>query len=341
MLGAHEIRWPEVLAPYTKPDLQRSVFQLLNTALPFCFLWALMLQSLAYGYWITLLLAIPTAGFLVRLFIIQHDCGHGSFFKSQTANSILGSILGVVTLTPFAYWQRTHAMHHATSGNLEQRGWGDIRTLTVKEYLSLPTRRRIAYRLYRNPFVLLVVGPAYQFVLKHRFPSHAPRSWKREWAGVHRTNLALLAVIIVIWQTVGWQRFLLVQAPIFLIAGAAGVWMFYVQHQFEDTYWQKRGDWDYYTAGLEGSSYYALPRILQWFTGNIGFHHIHHMASLIPNYRLQQCFEENPELRHVKRLTLPQSLKCFSLALWDEDQQRLIRFRDLRPHPAPEASGPN
>ncbi len=327
--GTHNIRWSEVVAPYTRPDLRRSLFQVLNTFLPFCLLWLAMLKSLAYGYGLTLLLAIPTAGLLVRLFIIQHDCGHGSFFKSQAANNTLGFILGVLTLTPYAYWRRTHAIHHATAGNLEGRGFGDVRTLTVKEYLRLPLGRRLAYRFYRNPLVLLVIGPAFQFVLKHRFPYDAPRSWKREWASIHRTNLALLAALLVVWQTVGWERFLLVQVPVFLLSGAIGVWLFYVQHQFEEAYWKPESDWDYYAAGLQGSSYYALPKLLQWFTGNIGFHHIHHMSSLIPNYRLQECFEENPEFQRVKRLTLRESVKCFSLALWDERHGKLIGFRDL------------
>jgi omega-6 fatty acid desaturase (delta-12 desaturase) len=308
-----------------------------------------MLKSLPYGYWLTLLLAIPTAGFLIRLFIIQHDCGHGSFFLSQAANNTLGSILGVVTLTPYAYWQRTHAIHHATAGDLERRGYGDVYTLTVKEYLRLPPHKRIAYRCYRSPLILLGLGPAFQFFLKHRFPLDPPRSWKREWASVHQTNLAILTILLVMWQTVGWERFLLVQLPVFLLAGAIGVWLFYVQHQFEDTYWQNRSSWDYYTAGLEGSSYYALPKILQWFTGNIGLHHIHHMSSLIPNYRLQECLDENPEFRQVKQLTLGESLKCFSLALWDEEQRKLIRFRDLRlsrsagvsPQACPERSRPS
>lgn len=331
-----EIRWAELLAPYAKPDLRRSIFQLLNTAIPFCLLWLAMLKSLSYGYWLTLLLAVPTAGLLVRLFIIQHDCGHGSFFASKTANTALGFIIGILTLTPYDYWLRTHAIHHATSGDLERRGYGDINTLTVKEYLSLPLRKRIAYRLYRHPFVLLVLGPAYVFVLRHRFPADAPRSWRKEWGSVHLTNLALVAILIIMWLTIGWQRFLLVQLPIFLISGAAGVWMFYVQHQFEDTYWRPGEHWDYYQAGMEGSSYYALPKLLHWFTGNIGFHHIHHMASLIPNYRLPHCFAENPELQRARHLTLGQSLKCFSLALWDEEKKKLVRFRDLRLTPAPQ-----
>lgn len=295
-----------------------------------------MLYSLDYSYWLTLLLAIPAAGFQTRLFIIQHDCGHGSFFASQKVNDALGFFIGVLLLTPYAYWRRTHAIHHATSGNLEYRGYGDISTLTVKEYLALPRRKRLAYRFYRNPLVLLVLGPAYYFLLKHRFPYDIPRSWKREWLSVYRTNLAILAVVLVLWQTIGLERFLLVHGPIFVLAGSLGIWMFYVQHQFEDTYWQHNDDWDYYAAGLRGSSYYALPKFLHWFTGNIGFHHIHHMASLIPNYRLPHCFRENPELRRVKHLGLWESVKCFSLALWDEDQRKLIRFRDLKPAPLPQ-----
>ncbi len=223
--------------------------------------------------------------------------------------------------------QPSHALHHATSGNLDRRGAGDIETLTVKEYLSLPKRKRLAYRLYRNPFILFGIGPAFYFIVKQRFPPGLARSWKKEWASIHWTNLAILAVVAIMWKTIGIQRFLMVQLPIITIASSIGVWFFYVQHQFEHTYWQHSSGWDFHTAALRGSSYYDLPKILRWFSGNIGLHHIHHLCSRIPNYRLQECFNANPELQQATRLTLRQSLTCTSLTLWDEEQQKLVRFR--------------
>jgi omega-6 fatty acid desaturase (delta-12 desaturase) len=291
--------------------------------------WWLMLMSLDYSYWITLLLAVPTAGFMVRLFIVQHDCGHGSFFRSRAANNTVGSMLGVLSLTPYDYWRKTHAIHHATSGNLDHREFGDIRTLTVNEYLARSRWGRFTYRLYRSPVVLFLIGPAFQFIIKHRFPLDLPRSWKREWASVLWTNLAIVAILAVVWMTIGIKAFLMVQLPISLVAGAAGVWLFYIQHQFEDTYWEKDPTWSYNDAALGGSSYYDLPRVLHWFTGNIGVHHVHHLSSRIPNYRLQKCFRENPELQKAPRLTLWQSVRCAQLKLWDEEGGRLIGFGDL------------
>lgn len=321
--------WAEVLGPYAQPSAGRSIFQLLNSAVPFALLWFFMLASLEYSYWITLLLALPAAGLLVRLFIIQHDCGHGSFFPSMTANNTLGSVLGVLTLTPYAYWRKTHAIHHATSGNLDHRGVGDVTTLTVEEYLALDRWGRLRYRVYRNPLILFGLGPLYEFVLRHRFPTSCPRSWKREWASVLWTNLAVLAVVAVMWKTIGIREFLAVQIPITLLGGSAGVWLFYIQHQFDGTYWEKDGAWDYHAAGLEGSSYYDLPEILHWFTGNIGVHHVHHLSSRIPNYRLRQCLRESPELQRVTRLTLLGSLQCARLKLWDEERKKLVGFHDL------------
>jgi omega-6 fatty acid desaturase (delta-12 desaturase) len=288
-----------------------------------------MLASLEYSYWITLLLALPAAGFLVRLFIIQHDCGHGSFFRSRAANNTLGFVLGILTLTPYAYWRKAHAIHHATSGNLDHRGFGDISTLTVKEYLALTRWRRLRYRLYRNPLILFGLGPFYEFILRQRFPLGLPRSWRREWASILWTNLALLAVVAMMWKTVGIQAFLAVQLPISLLAGSSGVWLFYIQHQFEDTYWEKDDAWSFHAAGIKGSSYYDLPGMLHWFTGNIGVHHVHHLSSRIPNYRLRQCFRENPELQQVTRLTLWGSLKCARLKLWDEERGKLVGFQHL------------
>ncbi len=322
--------WSRILAPYKRPDRRRALIQLFDTAAPFIGLWVMMLVSLKISYLLTLLLAIPTAGLLVRLFIIQHDCGHGSFWRSQRANHALGFVLGVVTLTPYRYWRRTHAIHHATSGNLDRRELGDVTTLTVSEYRAAGRWRRIAYRIYRNPIVLLVVGPIWQFLIKHRLPWDAPRGWKSEWASVLWTDLILAAIVTTMALTVGIVPFLLVWAPVFVLSGAAGVWLFYVQHQFEDTYWERQEEWDFHLAGIQGSSFYDLPAVAHWFTGNIGYHHVHHLSSRIPNYRLRECMAEVPDLAHVTRLTFRQSLASLNLTLWDEQAGRLVRFRDLR-----------
>lgn len=309
--------------------LWKSVFQLTSTALLLGVLWWAMLWSLEVGYWLTLLLALPASLMLVRLFMLQHDCGHGSFFRSRRANNLIGSVLGVFTLVPYAYWRRTHSLHHAGSGNLEARGIGDIDTLTVREYLSRPRIKRLLYRLYRHPLVLLVVGPTWQFVLKHRLPLDIPREWRREAVGVQLSNLGLASVVAVMWMTVGIERFLMVQLPITLLAGSIGVYLFYVQHQFEDTYWRYRDAWDYFAAGLEGASHLVMPRPLQWATANIGLHHIHHVASRIPNYHLQRCYDSHPELRQVTTLTLLGSVRTLWFTLWDEDERRLVGFREL------------
>jgi len=323
-----EIAWRPLLAPYRRASWGRATLQLLNTALPFALLWALMAVSAGAGrIWLTLLLAVPAAGLLTRLFIFQHDCGHGAFFPSRRANNLTGAVIGVLTLVPYAYWRRTHAYHHAHSGNLGHRGVGDVHTKTVREYLALSPGRRFLYRLYRNPFVLFGVGPFYQFVLKHRLPLDAPLSWKQEWASVLWTNLSIAAVSAGLCLLVGWQTFLLVHVPIVLFAGSLGVWLFYVQHQFEKAYWVREANWTAEAAAMRGSSFYDLPRVLHWFTGNIGYHHIHHLMSQIPNYRLQECFRNTPEMQRVTRLTLRQSLHCAGLKLWDEERRELVSFR--------------
>ncbi len=319
--------WNRVLAPYKQADNGKAAFQLVTTSLLFAGAWYLMYRSLAISYGLTLLLAVPTAGLLTRMFIFQHDCGHGSFFSSRRANDLVGAAIGVVMLTPYAYWKRTHAIHHATSGDLDRRSFGDIETLTVKEYWALSRIQRIWYRLYRNPFLLLSVGPVYQFFIKHRLPLDIPRSWTREWRSVMGTNLVIAAAWIALASVVGWKAFFMIQLPITLIATTFGMWLFYIQHQFEDTYWREHPEWDFHAAGLEGSSLYDLPQIMHWFTGNIGFHHIHHLASKIPNYKLQASFREVKELQHVTRLKFWQSLRCAFLALWDEKEQQLVSFR--------------
>lgn len=323
------IDWNAMLAPYRQPVRWRSAFQLANTTVLLAAFWYAALLSLQVGYWLTLLAAIPAAFMLVRLFMLQHDCGHGAFFRSQPANNLVGSILGVFTLVPYAYWRRTHAIHHATSGNLDARGLGDIDTLTVREYLSRSRFRRLMYRLYRHPVVLLLVGPTWQFILKHRLPLDIPRTWRREALGVQATNLALAVLVAAMWWAVGIERFLLVQLPITLIAGTIGVFLFYVQHQYEDTYWRYRETWNYFHAGLEGASHLTMPKVLQWCTANIGLHHIHHINSRIPNYHLQRAYDAHPELRQVTCLSLWQSVGTLRLTLWDEDAGRLVGFREL------------
>jgi acyl-lipid omega-6 desaturase (Delta-12 desaturase) len=322
--------WATLVAKYQNPSPWKSIGQAANSFIPFFLIWYLMYLSLAYSYWLTLGLALPAAGFLVRIFIIQHDCGHGSFFKSRKANDYLGSICGLLTLTPYYYWRKSHAIHHATAGNLAERGNGDVYTMTVKEYLQQSQWGRLKYRLYRHPLILFVFAPTFLFLVLYRFPHPDSKSWKRERASVWGTNLALAAIVAALSLTLGFKTFLLVQLPITILSATLGTWLFFVQHQFEDTYWAKEGEWDYTLAALQGSSYYKLPKLLQWFTGNIGFHHIHHLSPRIPNYLLEKCHEENPLLQQVVVLTLWSSIRTISLSLWDEEQGRLVSFRQLK-----------
>ena len=323
-------RWNELLAPYYGADRRRSMVQLALTATIFTGLWLGMLWSLQTGYWLTLLLAFPTAGFLMRLFIIQHDCGHGSFFKSQRVANAVGFVIGVLTLTPYHYWRRTHAYHHAHSGDLDFRGFGDIDTMTLREYMALPKSRRLAYRLYRNPLVMFLIGPLFHFIIKHRYPWDIPRSWTREWRSIWWTNLALVSVLVLAWLTIGLGPFLLIQIPVTVFSASLGVWLFYVQHQYETTYWDDHPHWDYFEAGLHGSSHLALPKPLQWLTGNIGLHHVHHISARIPNYNLPACLAATPELQTATRITIVDGIKTMALALWDEKHRQLIRFKDVR-----------
>jgi omega-6 fatty acid desaturase (delta-12 desaturase) len=313
---------------YREPSLWRASFELGVTAGALLLGWGLMWLSLGIGYWLTLLLAIPTAGFLVRLFMIQHDCGHRAFFPWRVANDWTGRVLGIFTLTPYDDWKRSHAIHHASSGNLDRRGTGDIWTLTVDEYLLRSALGRIAYRAYRNPVVMFGIGPAWQFFLRHRLPFGQKRSGWRPWASTAVTNagIALLAGAM-IWL-VGIAPFAAVHLPVMLLAGSIGVWLFYVQHQFENVVWARDTNWVVSDAALSGSSHYDLPAVLRWFTANIGVHHVHHLCSRIPYYRLRHVLRDHPQLRSLGRVTLGQSLRSVKLVLWDETQERLISFRE-------------
>jgi omega-6 fatty acid desaturase (delta-12 desaturase) len=299
-----------------------------NSFAPYVLLWVAMVYALTLSYWLMLPLAILAAGFLARIFIIFHDCGHGSFFESKRANNFIGNIAGLLNMTPYRHWRWQHALHHGTSGDLDRRGSGDIWTLTVQEYLESSRWKRVAYRLARNPFVLLVIAPLYVFVVHHRFSAAAAPS--RERQSVRRTNLALVAVTIVMSIIMGFKTFLLIQLTVSAFAGALGVWLFYVQHQFEGAHWARGKEWDHTSAALQGSSFYKLPKVLQWFTGNIGFHHIHHLSPRIANYHLERCHDADPYFKIIKPLTLSASLKSMTYRLWDEQRQRFVGFRHLR-----------
>jgi acyl-lipid omega-6 desaturase (Delta-12 desaturase) len=316
----------QLLAGYRESDSARGVFELVITAVPFLVIWALMAAALDHGYWIGLLLAVPAAGLLVRLFMIQHDCGHGSFFRDRLANDWVGRFIGVVTLTPYDYWRRNHARHHANSGNLDHRGLGDIDTLTVREFLALPRWRQILYRLYRHPIVMFGVGPTYLFILRHRLPIGRLRGGWEPWLSTMGTNAAIAILVAAMIRLVGFWPFLLVHLPITVLAASIGVWLFYVQHQFDDTSWSHDETWSFQEAALHGSSYYHLPGVLRWFTANIGVHHIHHLCSRIPCYRLPDVMRDHPQLAAVGRITLLRSLRCVRLVLWDENERRLISF---------------
>ena len=318
------------LARYRQPNHGRSVVEILITVVPFVLLWLSMWMSLHIGYGLYLLLAVPAAGFLVRLFMIQHDCGHGSFFRHRLMNDWVGRVIGVLTLTPYDFWRRAHGIHHATSGNLDLRGIGDIDTLTVREYLALSRWRRLRYRLYRHPLIMFGIGPAYLFILRHRFPVGLARQGWDSWVSTMATNGAIVLVVGGLMWGMGVAPFLLVHLPIAVLGGAIGVWLFYVQHQFEHTVWSEGRNWSLPTAALYGSSHYDLPAVLRWFTANIGVHHVHHLCSRIPFYRLPLALRRHPDLVNVGRLTLGQSFACVRLVLWDETARRLITFRELR-----------
>jgi omega-6 fatty acid desaturase (delta-12 desaturase) len=322
--------WVQATSRYEKPDLRKATWQILDTFIPYVALWAVMIYIVNSGlpYWVTLVVVLVAAVLLVRIFIFFHDCCHGSFFASSRRNRILGYVSGILTFTPYEDWRRCHAIHHSTVGDLDRRGTGDVSLLTVDEYLAVSGRKRLAYRLYRNPVVMFGLGPAYMFLLRFRFPSKGAR--KHERKSVIVTNLAILAILVLVSFTIGIKTYLVIQLPIILIAGAIGLWLFYIQHDFEGVYWARHEDWDQMRASLEGCSYYKLPGPLKWITGNIGLHHIHHVRPRIPNYNLQQCYKETPALQEIIPLTFCKSLKTPWLNLWDEKRAKLISFRSLK-----------
>jgi acyl-lipid omega-6 desaturase (Delta-12 desaturase) len=320
--------WKAIVIRFQQSSAWRAGWQLINTLVPYAVLWYAMVRCISVSYWLMLPLAVLAAGFLVRLFIIFHDCGHGSFFKSQRANDATGYLTGLLTLTPYHHWRWAHATHHGTSGDLDRRGIGDIWTLTVTEYLQSSRWRRFLYRLSRTPFVLFVAAPFYLMLIDQRFP--AVTSKGRERRSVHWMNLAVLAMIVAMSALIGIKQYLMIQLTVTVLAGAAGVWLFYVQHQFEAAYWEHTGDWNYSTAALQGSSYYQLPKVLQWFSANIGFHHIHHLSPYIPNYNLQRCHNAAPIFQQIKPLTLFASLRSLTHHLWDEQRKKLISYRHLK-----------
>lgn len=326
-MTTEKFKWQGIVSKYAYPETWRSVWQVLNSVIPFLVMWYIMYRSLAIGYWLTLILAVPTAGFMVRCFIIFHDCCHGSFFRTMKANDRLGLVIGVLVFTPYYEWKHAHAIHHATAGDLDRRGIGDVYTMTVAEYLAAPWYRKVGYRIMRSPMILFTIGSFIVFTVTHRF--WGATAGKRERSSVIWTNIALAAVIGWIMIEIGWAAFLLVEVPILLIACGAGVWLFYVQHNFDPTYWERHADWEFFNAGMDGSSFYKLPRILQWFTGNIGFHHIHHLSPKIPNYKLEQCHKENPVFQ-IEPLTVRKSLNSLFYRLWDEKEKMLVGWNALK-----------
>jgi omega-6 fatty acid desaturase (delta-12 desaturase) len=322
--------WLKRLAPYRTPSRGRAAFELAVTLVPFAGSWVLTWGTIAMGEWWGLVFTIPAAAFLLRLFMIQHDCGHGSFFGHRQLDDWTGRLIGVLTLTPYDCWRRMHAIHHASSGNLDARGIGDVQTLTLREYQGLGAWRRAGYRLYRHPLIMFGIGPTFLFVVQQRLPWGAMRAGALPWASTMGTNAAIAAIVTTLIWVIGLVPFLLIQVPIVLMAATVGVWLFYVQHQFEDTQWDHATNWKFESAALYGSSFYDLPQPLGWLTANVGIHHVHHVSSRVPFYRLPRILREFPELRQVGRITIPASLRAVRLTLWDEARRRLISFREAR-----------
>lgn len=324
--------WRKIVAKYSHPDSTRAWWQVINSYVPYIGLWVLMYLSLSVSYWLTIGLSVVAAGFLIRIFIIAHDCGHGSFLKNKKVQDAIGFVSATLAFTPYYYWAHCHAIHHATAGNLDKRGVGDVWTLTLQEYNEMSRWDKLKYRLYRNPFVTFVLGPIYMFIIRHRIA--APGAERRWHISVFWANMGLLAVAAFITLIIslsagisiisGLKAYLLIQAPTIVIAGVMGVWLFYVQHQFDEVYWDKQEKWDYLKACLQGSTFYKLPRVLQFFSGNIGFHHIHHLNPRIPNYLLEKCHRENPLFHSAMTLGFLESFRTAGLRVYDEEQHRMV-----------------
>lgn len=323
--------WMQIISKYNHPDKLKSWWQLSANILLYAVVWFLMIQSISVSYWLTLPLTVVGAGFLIRLFIIYHDCGHGSYFKSARLRNVVGYFIGILTFTPYYWWVHNHAIHHKTAGNLEKRGIGDVWTLTVEEYQQKSRWQKLVYRLYRNPFTMFGVGAFVVFLFTNRFTKKEMD--KKGRTGVYITNAGLLIFAVGMSLLIGVKSFLLIQLPVIYIAGMSGFWLFYVQHQFDPSYWSHEEDWDYKRVALEGSSYYKLPGLLRWFTGNIGFHHIHHLSPLIPNYNLRRCHFENTMFSEIKPLTFWGSFRALTFRLWDENSSQMISFRKFKQMP--------
>jgi omega-6 fatty acid desaturase (delta-12 desaturase) len=323
--------WREALAPYSRPDLRRSLLDLATSVVPYLALMVAMYLLLDVSYWLTLLVAVPAAGFLLRAYIIFHDCTHGSFMPTKAGNTWLGRIVGLIVFSPFTAWKQNHAIHHATAGDLDRRGIGDVQTLTVAEYLARDKRGRLGYRLFRHPLVMFGIGPLYALAL---YPRFIPKRAKpRQRNSIIATDIALVVVIGAVCWAIGWKEYLLIQLPTAYLAATAGVWLFYVQHQFEDVYWKSSDEWDYAEAALQGSSYLKLPKVLQFFTGNIGLHHVHHLSARVPNYKLQAAHDNVDLFDDVPVLTFWDGIKTTRLKLWDEERGRLVTFADAERRP--------
>lgn len=322
--------WYKSTARYAQPNLRKAIWQLLNTLIPYLLLLTLMVHTVlrGYSYWITLALGVAAAAMYARIFIFFHDCTHGSFFASPRLNRNLGYLCGILTFTAFHDWRRSHAGHHITAGDLDRRGIGDITMMTVEEYLAAPPLQRLSYLLYRHPVIMFGIGPLYYFLLRNRYPAKGAK--KIDVVSVVFTDLAIAAIIAVASVTVGFRTYILVQLPVVFMATTLGIWLFYIQHQFEGVYWARHDEWDPWRVAMEGASYYKLPKLLQWVTGNIGLHHVHHVRPAIPNYNLQQCYDDIPELQAVKPVTIRSSLNSLGLGLWDEERRRLVSFRSLK-----------
>ncbi len=325
-----QLVWYQTIARFEKPDLRKSSWQIVNTLIPYLLLWAGLVWAVHAGvpYWVILLLTLPAGLFMVRLFILFHDSAHQSFFRSKRANRVFGYISGVLTFTPYEKWRAAHWRHHGTVANLDRRGSGDFWTMTKSEYLESPGWKRLVYRLARHPFVVFVLGPIFIFLVSQRFPISAQN--RKERLSVYLADIGILVVVLTAGLTFGFRTYLIIQLPIIFFGGMLGLWLFYVQHNFEGVYWARHGEWDRMKAALEGSSFYRLPKILQWFTGNIGFHHVHHVRPMIPNYHLEKCCSSEPALSEVKPLTVRRSLRSLRLHLWDENNRELVSFRSLR-----------